>query len=354
MHELGLFIRIRQIVARGYPVYLEYPARNGIPDPFLIGFLTHVLYELVRILIRSKGYDSLDHIMISQDLYGSHQSLSSRFVIIVGQIYFAGISLDKSGLSFRKCGTQGCYGIVEARLMLGYNVHIPFAEYDSASSGLSGYIHGEEISALTKDIRLLCIYILRKSVSQNSSAECDYLIVYISYRYYDSVPEYIMYAASLIYFHQSRVSEDFLREPFGLQEFIQIVTVNVRVSEAELHYCLIRVASLPVILISVTSSFCLGQKVMEVCRCHLVGFKYCLLLAYLCFLGRGKFFLRKSYSRSLGQELYGFLKCKVFVFHYEGIYISSGSASEAVIHLLLFAYRKGRRLLVMKRAAAFI
>ena len=96
------------------------------------------------------------------------------------------------------------------------------------------------------------------------------------------------------------------------------------------------------------------QQHVKILCCHFVDLqKFASPVSSFPLCGR-HLLLWQFNARTVCQTLHCLLKCKIFILHHKGKYISTCSASKTVIHLFSRRHRKRRCLFVVKRTESKI
>ena len=280
---------------------------------------------------------------------GPERRLDTGSVAVVGQDNLIGIALQKAGMLGGEGRSQGSHRVFKARLMHGNHIHVALADQHALFPGRPGHVQAIEVPALVEDCRLRGVQIFRFSISHDTAAEADDPVVHVHDRKNDTVPEFIVHTVSLIHIHKSGFPQKLVGDALFFQIKIEVVAVFVGIAKAEASDRLI--GEPPVFQVFHGLTAVLGPKlVIIVFGCHLVHVQD----AGTKILGPsfllGVFFLRKCDASPLCQKFHSFRERIILVLLNKRKYVSTRSATETVIHLLIRTYGKGGRFLIVEGA----
>ena len=243
--------------------------------------------------------------------------------------------------------------IGEPCLVKWNHIHISFTQKEIWLLGTSCPVQSIQIPALIKNHCFRWIQIFWFCISHHTTTKSDYPAIDIHNRKHHTVPELIIHTIPFINTDQSCFGNHVILISFRLQVTVQIITVLIRITQTKCLDRLVTELSFLKISKSYGSLTALKLHVIILC-CSFVDFqKNCPCIRTFFCLFR-VFFLRKFYPCSVCQIFQCLDKCIILILHQKCKYISSGTASKTIIHLLLPADRKRRRLFIVKRTQAKI
>ena len=233
------------------------------------------------------------------------------------------------------------------------HIHIALTQKEIWLFGTPCPVQAIQIPAFIKNHCLRGVQVFWLCIAHNTAAKSDHPAVDIHDRKHHTIPELVIHPVLFINADQSRLGNHIIFIPFGLQIPIQVIAVLIRITQPERLNGLITKLTLFKIFQSDRTPAALKLYIIILC-CSFVDLqKYRSgIRTFFCF--SGILFLRKFHSCPVCQIFQRFNKCIILILHQKCKYISSCPASKAIIHLLLSADRKRRRLFIMKRAQAKI
>ena len=265
----GLALRITEVIlSLQNPQFKEKAALCRV-DPLLEFLCSQRFDEFIRILIRFHIDNSGRQTCILQDRNGPHSGSHSRIITVIGQKYFIGIPFEDHGLLLRKRSSQRRYRLIEARLVHGDHIHVPFTQNHVWLPACPRQIQSIEVPALVKHLGLRRVQVFRLCISHDPSAESDDPVSAVHNGKHDPVPEFIAHAISFIHLHQPGFFQQRIRIPFAFQVFIQVVAPFAGASKAKLPDGLIRKLP-PLEIVKALLSIRLAKHIVIILSCQTV------------------------------------------------------------------------------------
>ena len=142
-------------------------------------------------------------------------------------------------LLHRKCRSQGCHCLSEARLVHGDHIHISLAQDDIACPGGSCEIQSVEVPPLIEDHGLRGVQVFRFPVSHDSATEADDSVVNVLYGEHDAIPELTAQSPLFGKHCQSGILDLFVRKSFFPQILYHLLAVFPGIAQSEMVHGLI-------------------------------------------------------------------------------------------------------------------
>ena len=233
------------------------------------------------------------------------------------------------------------------------DIHVAFAEDKVSAPASFCQIQAVKVVRFIENRRFRRIQVLRFAVSHDPSAKTDHAVRDIHNRIHDSVPELVMEPSLFVKGGNARQQNIFVRVSALSKVRDQIGVRAVRETKSEPVQSFIGKLPLSEIVHSASSTGRTQQPEIVGCRVFIDCKKPVPLLVFLL-----RFFAVLCFgeldARPVRKDFQCFLKCGIFVFHYERNHISAFAAAKTMINLLPRRYRKRRRLLIVERTQAHI